>query len=102
MDGNEAVSFQLIACSGEARMHYVNAINEARNKNFDEANTLIATGDLAFNQAHSAHASLIQKEANKEYTKIDLLLVHAEDQLMCSETIRLLATQLIEMYKELQ
>lgn len=45
------------------------------------------------------HKSLIKREANGEQLQFSLILVHAEDQLMSVETISLLVTEMIELYK---
>ena len=37
-----------------------------------------------------------------ERTEVCLLLMHAEDQLMAAETIKLLAVELIELYKKVK
>ena len=60
---------------------------------------MIAEGDACYTRGHQVHASLIQQEANGEKVEVVLLLMHAEDQLMAAETTKLLATKLINLYK---
>ena len=45
---------------------------------------------------------LLQKEAQQEHVEIRLLLLHAEDQMMAAETIRILAEKFIQIHKELK
>ena len=70
-----------------ARGSYIEAIDLAEQGKFDEAEAKIKEGDEFFTGGHSAHAQLIQKEANGENTEVVLLLVHAEDQLMSAESV---------------
>ncbi|HJA89451.1 MAG TPA: PTS lactose/cellobiose transporter subunit IIA, partial [Candidatus Jeotgalibaca merdavium] len=48
-----------------------------------------------------AHTSLIQKEAAGEKVELSLIIMHAEDQLMSTETTKLLIEEMIEMFKQL-
>lgn len=95
----ELICFKMIAGAGEARTNFINAIEESKKGNMDEAQVMIEQGDMAFNEGHLAHAQLLQKEAAGTKTEINLLLMHAEDQLMCSESFRFIALELIELYK---
>lgn len=99
MEELELLCFKMIAGAGEARTNFINAIEEAKNKKYDEAAALIEKGDMAFNEGHLAHANLLQKEAGGKKTELSLLLMHAEDQLMCSESFRFMALELIDLYK---
>lgn len=101
MEGTELISFQIISAVGTARSLYIEAIQEAKKKNFDKAYQLIEEGEQAFKEAHHAHGDLIQKEATGEKTQIDLLLMHAEDQLMSADGFRIISEEFIEVYKSL-
>lgn len=60
----------------------------------------MADGVKVFVEAHHAHASLIQKEAAGEKSEFSLLLMHAEDQLMTTETLKIVAEEFIELYND--
>ena len=92
--------FQLITYVGTARSCYINAIQKAKEGKYDEAEALMKQGRDAFVQGHDGHADLLAKEANGELNESGLLLIHAEDQLMAAESIKLLASELIELYKK--
>lgn len=100
MNEMELVCFKMIAGAGEARTNFTNAIEESKKGNFKEAQELIERGDMAFNEGHLAHAQILQKEAAGEKTELNILLIHAEDQLMCSESFRFMAVEFIELYKQ--
>ena len=43
---------------------------------------------------------LVQKEAAGEDAKMSLILAHAEDQMMSTEVFKVLAEEMIELYKK--
>ena len=59
-------------------------------------------GDEAFTEGHKVHGELISKEAGGEDLKPGLIMIHAEDQMMSAETLRIVATEFIELYKDLK
>lgn len=101
MEGLELVSFQIIAAAGSARSSYVEALQAAKNGNFEEAEALIKQGDTDFVEAHHVHAELIQKFAGGEDPGANILLIHAEDQVMSAEVLKLMALEFIDLYKRL-
>lgn len=101
MEDMELVCFKIISAVGEAKSDYVLAMEEAEKGNFERAEELIKEGDECYTRGHQVHASLIQKEASGEKTEVVLLLMHAEDQLMAAETIKLMAEKMIALYKRL-
>ena len=101
MEGNELICFQIISSVGTARSCYIEAIQKAKNNCFEEAWDLIAEGEKSFVDGHHAHVELIQKEAAGEKNEINLLLIHAEDQLMSAEAFRIIAEELIVIHEKL-
>lgn len=97
----EIISCQLIAASGEAKSDYIEAISKAKKGEFEEAEKMIKEGDQVYLQGHEAHAKLIQLSAQEELD-IPLLLVHAEDQMMGCETMKLHALDVIDLLKRIQ
>jgi cellobiose PTS system EIIA component len=102
MEGLELISFQIIAAAGTARSSYIEALQAAKEGRYDEASEIIKQGDEAFVSAHHIHAELIQKFAAGEDPGANILLIHAEDQVMSAEVFKLLAEELIEVYKKLK
>lgn len=101
MEGLELVSFQIIAAAGTARSSYVEALQAAKEGRYDDAKELIKQGDEAFTEAHHVHADLIQKFAAGEEVGANILLIHAEDQVMSAEVFKLLAEEMIDVYKKI-
>ncbi len=91
MEGLELTAFQIISSVGTARSCYIEAIQAAKKGDYEEAEKLIKEGDEAFIEGHDAHAGLLQKEASGEGTTVNLLILHAEDQLMSAEAFKTIA-----------
>lgn len=101
MEGTELVAFNIIASVGTARSSYIGAIDAAAEGKFDEAAKMIKEGQDAFVQGHDAHAKLLTKTAQGEKVEMDLLLTHAEDQLMSAEAFGILADRFVAVYKKI-
>lgn len=102
MEGNELIAFKIISAVGSARSMYIEAIQLAKEAKFNEAEAMVEEGEQLFIEGHHAHAELIQSEANGEAPTINLLLIHAEDQLMSTEAFKILANEFIEVYKNMK
>jgi cellobiose PTS system EIIA component len=101
MDELELVCFQIISSAGMAKSSYIEAIKEAKKGDFNKAKLCINEGDESYTQGHNVHSKLIQQEADNKQINPNLLLLHAEDQLMSVETCKIMAIELIESYKRI-
>ena len=63
---------------------------------------MIAEGDEMMKQGHLPHSDLIQKEAAGEAVPMGLILTHAEDQMMSAEVFKVMAEEIIELYKKVE
>ncbi len=97
----EMIYFQIISAVGTARSMFIEAIQEAKEGNYEEAEKLIEEGNGYFIEGHQAHAKLIQKEASGEKLEFSLILVHAEDQFMSAEAFKILSEEFIDVYKRI-
>lgn len=102
MQGLELISFQIINYVGAARDKYLEAISQAKKGNFDRAEALLVEGEKQFVKGHKAHTELIQKDVVDGTVVMNLLLTHAQDQLMSAEAFKIIATELIEIYRRLK
>lgn len=100
MEEIESICFEIISSVGMARSNYIEAIQEAKTKNFDKAYELMKSGEENYLRGHLAHQGLIQKEAT-DPVKVSLLLVHAEDQLMQADGFKFIAREFIELYEKM-
>ena len=97
----ELACFQIITYVGTARSCYINAIQCAKEGNFEEADKLIKEGEDNFVKGHDGHGDLLAKEARGELGGAGLILIHAEDQLMSAEGFHIIADEFIALYKKL-
>lgn len=102
MEEMELICFQLITAAGSAKSNYIGAIQKAKEGLYEEAEKMIAEGDELLNQGHIPHADLVQKEAAGEEIRMGLILTHAEDQMASAETFKVMAEEMIELYKKLE
>ena len=80
---------QLIAYSGAARSCFIKAIDSyaAHDGSYE---SLIEEGNNHFQLAHEAHFNLLQANPTESNDGL-MLLMHAEDQMMCAETFKIIA-----------
>ncbi len=102
MEGLELAAFQIISAVGIARSCYIEAIQKAKEGDFDGAKKLIGEGDEMFIEGHHAHSELLKKEAEGQTNVIQLIIIHAEDQLMSAEGFKTIALEFIDLYKRLK
>lgn len=100
MENIELISFQLISNVGDAKSNLLVAMKEARAENFEEAEAKVAEAEKSLLKAHESHFSLIQEEAEGNKVDISLILMHAEDQLMTTETLKIIVEELILTHKK--
>lgn len=101
MESLELISFQIISKVGMAKSNYIEAMKYAQQDQFEQARQKIQEGDNQFNEGHLAHGELIQKEAAGTKVTPTILLMHAEDQLMAAETIKIMALEIIKMAQKI-
>lgn len=102
MEGLEQAAFEIISTVGTARSCYIEAIQKAKDGKWDEIEELFKIGNEAFNEGHDAHMKLLTKEAEGNSEGVNLLLLHAEDQLMSAEGFKIIAEEFIDVYKRLK
>ena len=83
------MAFEIIANVGTARGMYIEAIQEAKAGNFDQAAQLLKDGKEEW-------------QGQGLTWKTNIYLMHAEDQLMAADAFETIATEFIEVHKELQ
>lgn len=94
-------SFQIIAAAGSARSSYLEALYAAKAGDMERAEGLMGEGDEVAALGHAAHTDLIQREASGSPVQMNFILTHAEDQLFGAELVKVLVTELVDVYKRL-
>lgn len=98
----EEIIMNLILHSGEVRSYSMEAIQATKRGNIEEAKELIEKADKEQVESHKVQTSLIQNEAAGNKAEVSLLLVHAQDHLMTSMTLKDLAVELIDIHEIIQ
>ena len=96
----EQVNFMLILHSGNARSKVLQALRKYREGNVEEADSLLVQAEEDLKQAHEIHFKMVQREASGEKVEFALLLMHAEDHLMSTLSMKELVKELIELFKQ--
>lgn len=96
----EEIDFRIIAAVGTARSMYIEALECAKQGDFEEAHAKIAEADTIYAGGHEAHQDILKLQGEGEDLPFDLLLVHAEDQMMSAESFKVMALELIELYEK--
>ena len=85
VEGLEMICFKIISNVGGARSSYIEAIQKAKQGDFEGARECIKAGQEMFLVGHEAHFELIQKE----------------DQLMSAEGFKIIAEEMIASYERI-
>lgn len=96
----EEIAMTIIANSGAARSAAFEALQKAKNKEFDDAEALLKSADDSLQVAHEAHRKLLQLDAKGEVTSVSILLCHAQDHLMGSALAKDLIREMVFLYQE--
>jgi len=99
MDTITEIAFQIILYAGNGRSNAMEAIQAAKEANFEEADRLIQAAGTELGKAHGYQTKLLQEEASGEGAAVNVILVHSQDHLMTAMTVRDLAIEIIEIYR---
>lgn len=101
MDDLELVFFKIISSLGSARSSFMEAMALARTGDFAQAQAAIEQGESQRIAGHDQHFDLLQADAAGDHPPFSLLLVHAEDQLMSAELLKVTAEEVLALYQRL-
>lgn len=92
-----AISCEIIAKVGAAKGLFVEAIELAAKGEIEKAKQSLKEGEEVFNEGHASHGKLLADFADGKEVNIDLLLVHAECQMMSAEDFKVIAEEVISI-----
>nr|WP_205835853.1 PTS lactose/cellobiose transporter subunit IIA [Niallia circulans] len=90
----------MILHSGNARSFAMEAIQDAKKKDFHAAKKKITESDTELSEAHKIQTKLLHLEAGGDKFTIPVILIHAQDHLMTAITLKELALEIIELREE--
>lgn len=97
----EETCFGLIAASGMARSQAFEALKAAKRHSMAEARELLEASKESLVEAHHQQTELICREASGEHTEVSVILVHAQDHLMCSMLAQELIAELVDIHESI-
>lgn len=98
-DTMNEIAFQIILYAGNGKSSAMEAIQEAKDGNFEEADAKIKEAGEELSKAHGVQTRLLQEEARGNQTGVNVILVHSQDHLMTAMTLRDLAVEIIELHR---
>src|SRR5699024_4575281 len=99
MDEMTEIAFQIILHAGNGKSSAMEAIQEAKDGNFEQADQLIEEAGKELGKAHGYQTKLLQDEANEEGVSVNVNLVNSQDNMMNSMIVKDLAIEIIEIYR---
>ncbi len=103
MDVSESqlVAFTIISSSGMARASVHEAMDAMREGDFELARAKMDEADEYLVEAHKAQTDLLHQFANGVVIEIQIIMVHAQDHLMTTMTLKEVAQEMMHLYKAL-
>lgn len=91
------IAVQIVAAAGSAKSSFVEAIQTVLvDRDLARARALYEDGCKEFHTAHDAHMQILTMFADGQPIDANILLVHAECQLMSAEDFKILAGQAVD------
>lgn len=90
-------SFQLILHSGIARSCAMEAMQQAKQGDFELAKSKIEESEKELAEAHKFQTQWVQSETRGDEYDIPIILIHAQDHLMTAMTLKDMAIEIIEL-----
>ena len=91
----------LIMNSGNAKSDAMEAIQAAKDGDFELADAKIVSAGEALTLAHKSLTGLLTKEAQGDNMTVTLLTVHSQDHLMTAIAFKDIAVEIIELHRRL-
>ncbi|MGF2069365.1 PTS lactose/cellobiose transporter subunit IIA [Enterococcus casseliflavus] len=97
----QEISFELILASGDARTMIHQAFEQMRISSCREAQELLDTASDSLVKAHRIQSKMLQEYASGTSFTCDILLIHAQDHLMTTMTLREVALEMLGIYQKM-
>ncbi|MDO4775441.1 MAG: PTS cellobiose transporter subunit IIA [Aerococcaceae bacterium] len=96
----QQVAFELILHSGDARTNVHEAFAHMRSGEHQEAEAKLEAANDALVRAHQTQTGLLQQYANGVDIQMEIIMVHAQDHLMTTMTLREVALEMLHLYRK--
>lgn len=96
----QEIAFTIILHSGEARTIVHEAFKDMRMSNFSEAHKKLESSNEDLLEAHKTQSNLLKDYASGEDITMEIIMVHAQDHLMTTMTLREVAIEMLSLYEK--
>ncbi|KXT82708.1 PTS cellobiose transporter subunit IIA [Streptococcus panodentis] len=96
----QVAAFEIILHSGTARTIVHEAFADMRQGLYEEAADKLEASNASLLEAHHAQTKLLQDYAGGAEIKIEIIMVHAQDHLMTTMTLREVALEMLSLYRK--
>ena len=97
----QVVAFEIILHSGTARTEVHEAFQAMREQDYKLAEEKLDSANDNLLLAHHAQTKLLQDYASGVEIKIEIIMVHAQDHLMTTMTLREVALEMLALHKRI-
>ena len=98
----QVVAFEIILHIGSARTSVHEAFADMREGHYNEAAEKLEVANADLLEAHHAQTNLLQEYASGTDIKIEIIMVHAQDHLMTTMTLREVALEMLDLYRKIE
>ncbi|MBF1703261.1 MULTISPECIES: PTS cellobiose transporter subunit IIA [Streptococcus] len=98
----QVAAFEIILHSGTARTIVHEAFADMREGRYDAAAEKLETSNESLLEAHHAQTKLLQDYASGIEIRIEIIMVHAQDHLMTTMTLREVALEMLNLYRKVE
>ena len=92
----------LIIYGGDGKSSSVEAIQAAKEGNFELADEKIKAAEESLLQAHHTQTEMLTQEAHGDSVEVSLLMVHGQDHLMTGMMFKDLAKEIVDVYRTIR
>lgn len=96
----QMAAFGIIISSGNARSVIHEAFAAMREGDYDKAEELLEAANADMLEAHHSQTGLLQEYASGTEVKVEIIMVHAQDHLMTTMTLREVALEMLALYRK--
>lgn len=96
----QMAAFGIILSSGNARSVIHEAFAAMREGDYDKAEELLEAANADMLEAHHSQTGLLQEYASGTEVKVEIIMVHAQDHLMTTMTLREVALEMLALYRK--
>ncbi|MEK2534903.1 PTS cellobiose transporter subunit IIA [Tetragenococcus halophilus] len=96
------VAFTIILHSGNSRTMVHEGFELMRNGEYEKAEEKLQEANDELTAAHQSQTSLMQKYTSGEDVNMDIIMVHAQDHMMTTMTLREVAIEMLSLYQNLK